>query len=227
MICATSQRAYGQLGVTIVDQWNVFNRVYYDGALRPIPIFITQSQPGKRIAYCTGGNGPRHIALNIPNNHTKLVADNCTLLHEMLHQYLHERGECAKHSDEPWRREIMRITRLITGNEIWAGPSSVRRINGKPTWYQKSHPETGAVSLKQSAIACWPHEGLGIDMGPLGRAATCSEVFHWTAAGAPDKSMVEAECWAIAEGCKLGWFCPFCPFCPSIQKRKFLRILSF
>ena len=128
-----AKEAYGQLGVTIVDQWNVFNRVYYYGALRPIPIFITQSQPfGKRIAYCTGGNGPRHIALNIPNNHTKLVADNCTLLHEMLHQYLHERGECAKHSDEPWRREIMRITRLITGNEIWAGPSSVRRINGKP-----------------------------------------------------------------------------------------------
>ena len=54
------------------------------------------------------------------------MADNSTLLHEMLHQYLHERGEESKHNGEPWRREIMRITWLITGKEIWAGASSVR-----------------------------------------------------------------------------------------------------
>jgi hypothetical protein len=181
-----AREAYGQLGVTIVDQWDVFNRVYYGGALRPIPIFITQSQPfGKRIAYCTGSSdGARHIALNLPTNHAKLVADNSTLLHERLHQYLHERGEESKHTGEPWRREIMRITRLITGKEIWAGASSVRRINGKPTRYHKPHPETGAESLKQSAIARWPHDGLGIDMGPLGKPSSPSCMFHWGATAA-------------------------------------------
>ena len=28
---------------------------------------------------------------------------------------------------EPWRREIMRLTKIITGNTIWAGPSKTVR----------------------------------------------------------------------------------------------------
>jgi len=48
------------------------------------------------------------------------MADSGTLLHEMVHQYLNERGEPAGHDSEGWRREIMRLHELVTGKKIWA-----------------------------------------------------------------------------------------------------------
>ena len=37
----------------------------------------------------------RTITLNVPTMFTDLIADSGTLLHEMVHQYLNERGEPA------------------------------------------------------------------------------------------------------------------------------------
>jgi len=48
----------------------------------------------------------------------------------MIHQPLFERGEPAGHDVEGWRREIMRLTKLITGKEIWAGRSMTKRVKG-------------------------------------------------------------------------------------------------
>ena len=64
---------------------------------KPVPLVITNAQPfGKRLAYCsygsTAGSG-RTITLNVPKLHGTLLADNNTLLHEMVHQFLFERGE--------------------------------------------------------------------------------------------------------------------------------------
>ena len=39
----------------------------------------------------------RAITLNVPTMFTDLIADSGTLLHEMVHQYLNERGELAGH----------------------------------------------------------------------------------------------------------------------------------
>ena len=58
---------------------------------------------------------------------TDLRADSGTLLHEMVHQYLNERGEPAGHDSEGWRREIMRLHELVTGKKIWAGASITKR----------------------------------------------------------------------------------------------------
>ena len=99
-----------------------------------------------------------------------LVADNNTLLHEMNHQFLFERGEYPSHDGEPWRREIMRLTKIITGNEIWAGPSKTARCDGKVARINAPHPETGEPSLPQKIIARWPHDELGIDFGRFGKA---------------------------------------------------------
>jgi hypothetical protein len=69
--------------------------------------------------------------LNVPTRYDCLVADNATLLHEMVHQYLFERGEPAKHDSDGWRREIMRINIMLTGEDIWAGRyKTSRRISG-------------------------------------------------------------------------------------------------
>src|SRR5215510_2256536 len=48
--------AWGELGSTVVDSWCGLNAAYFDGALRPIPIVITNTQPyGRRIGLCSYG----------------------------------------------------------------------------------------------------------------------------------------------------------------------------
>lgn len=114
-----------------------------------MPIVVTSTQPfGSRVAFCsysapdqadrprTGRTNKvdrphgRTITLNVPTRYDCLVADNATLLHEMVHQYLFERGEPAKHDSDGWRREIMRINIMLTGEDIWAGRYKTSRRGG-------------------------------------------------------------------------------------------------
>jgi hypothetical protein len=163
--------AWGPLGINVVERWCEFNVTYFGGALRPVPLVITNTLPfGSRIAFCSYNPNTtgRTITLNVPEQHKSLLADNNTLLHEMVHQFLFERGEDPAHLSKGWRREIMRLTKQITGTEIWAGPSVVRRIDKKPTRLNAPNPETGQQSLTQAVIARWPHDELGINLGALG-----------------------------------------------------------
>jgi hypothetical protein len=77
--------AWGPKGARTVQVWSDFNKKYFDGALKPVPLVITNTQPfGKRLAfcsYCSNGSG-RTITVNVPKDHNKLLADNDTLLHE-------------------------------------------------------------------------------------------------------------------------------------------------
>jgi hypothetical protein len=180
--------AWGELGRAVVEQWGHFNGRYFAGELRPIPIIITNTQPfGKRIAFCgfNPENRARLIALNMPkttgHGSYELVADNNTLLHEMVHQALQQRGEYAKHAGEPWCREIMRLTKLITGKNIWAGRSVTKRVEGadgklsKVVRINEAHAD-GRASLGQMEIARWPHDGMGIDLGRLGEVIPSSRL---------------------------------------------------
>jgi len=167
--------AWPKIGVNVVNKWAEFNGRYFDGKLKPIPIIITPTLPyGKRIADCSGC--PEHgrlIRLNLPASHDFLVADYNTLLHEMIHQFLFERGEDSDHQSNGWRREIMRLNKLITGKEIWAGRS--KTVRKKDAEDRKSyvvrinepHPD-GTPSLPQKQISRWPHDGCGIFLGRLG-----------------------------------------------------------
>lgn len=160
--------AWGPLGESIVRKWCEFNNAYFDGALKPVPLVITNTQPfGKRLAFCSynPGTSGRTITLNLPKDHDVLVADNNTLLHEMVHQFLFERGEDAAHLSNGWRREIMRLTKQITGKEVWAGRSMTTRCDKRVVRINAPHPETKEPSLPQAIIARWPHAGLGIDFG--------------------------------------------------------------
>jgi hypothetical protein len=167
--------AWGPLGASIVDKWCQYNNV--DGALRPVPLVITNTLPfGKRLAFCLYNPNAtgRTITLNVPKDNRVLLADNGTLSHEMIHQFLFERSEEAGHNSRGWRREIMRLTKQIIGTDVWAGPSVVRRVDGVATRFNAPNPETGQQSLSQAVIARWPHDDLGIDLGSLGEAATRS-----------------------------------------------------
>src|SRR5262245_8304224 len=126
--------AWGPIGIAVVKKWCTFNVTYFDGVLRPVPLVITNTLPfGKRLAFCSYNpeSSGRTITLNIPKDHKRLLADNNTLLHEMVHQFLFERGEPTGHDGGPWRREIMRLTKVITGADIWAGRSKTVRREGR------------------------------------------------------------------------------------------------
>jgi hypothetical protein len=162
--------AWGPLGGATAHKWREFNERYFAGGLRPVPIVITNTLPfGKRLAFCSynpDGAG-RTITLNVPKSYRFLLADNCTLLHEMVHQHLFERGESAEHGGEGWRREIMRLNLLLTGKAIWAGRSQTVRRDGEVIRINLPHPATGQSSLTQKQIARWPHDR-GVDLGALG-----------------------------------------------------------
>jgi len=67
----------------------------------------------------------------------------------------------------------MRLTKMITGKQIWAGKSITKRVEGsdgklgKVIRISKPH-EDGRTSITQMEIARWPHDGMGIDLGRLG-----------------------------------------------------------
>ena len=89
--------------------------------------------PGGFLAFCSYAGvdrAGRPITLNVPKGHGSLLADNNTLLHEMVHQLLYERGEPVGRDSDVWRREIMRLNKLITGKEIWAGRAMTKRVAG-------------------------------------------------------------------------------------------------
>jgi hypothetical protein len=168
------EHAWGELGIEVVRKWSEFNARYFGGKLQPIPIIVTPTLPsGKRLARCGSGIEPgrRLIRLNVPSKGGHLIADNNSLLHEMVHQCLSERGENSKHTGEPWC--LMRLNKRITGNEIWAGRLTTKLAEcpdgkkSKVVTINKPHPD-GRESLKRWEIGCWPHPGSGIKLGKLG-----------------------------------------------------------
>jgi hypothetical protein len=166
-----ASEAFGPLGIKTVRAWAALNARWFGGALRPVPLIITQAMPyGRRVAFCSYGGdklGGRTITVNVPREGEELVADNGVLLHEMVHQYLFERGEDPAHASHAWRREIMRLTSEMTGRKIWAGKSQAVRVDGKVVRMNLAHQD-GRASLGQSEIARWPHGQAGIALGALG-----------------------------------------------------------
>jgi hypothetical protein len=61
----------------------------------------------------------------------------------------------------------MRLTKLIAGKTIWAGPSKVVRQDCRAVRINAPHPEIKEASLPQAVIARWPHNGLGINSASL------------------------------------------------------------
>jgi hypothetical protein len=146
-------------------------RWYFAGKLKPLPVFLTQVSPyGHWFGLTCCRREVTHIALTAPKQGNLLVANRGTLLHEMLHQFLHEKGDDTKHDGEPWRGEIMRLTREITGREVWAGKSTVRKQRGKDgrrsVRGNLPHPVTGVPSLTHCQIVHWP-KSVGIKLGTL------------------------------------------------------------
>jgi hypothetical protein len=159
---------WGRLGARVAECWEEYNRLYFGGRLKPLPVFLTPAMPyGRLLGWTCCGGAVTHIALAAPKDGEVLVADRGVLLHEMVHQLLHESGEGTGHGGEGWRREVMRLHKRLTGKEVWAGkPTVFKGKDRKSVRGNKPHPETGAPSLTQGDIARWPHS-VGIVLGAL------------------------------------------------------------
>lgn len=168
MIRLFLKEGWGEIGERTADRWLEFNRIYFGGMLRPLPIFFTNTTPfGKRLAHCCGNEACQHIALNMPGKAGHLVADANTLLHEMVHQCLFERGVSPKHAHQPWRDEISRIHLQITGSPLTVSRQKVVKVK-QPDGSRKSVRKMAEEgSLSQQQIARWPHDQSGIDLGQL------------------------------------------------------------
>ena len=89
-------------------------------------------------------------------------------------------GEPAGHDSYGWRREIMRLNKLITGLEIWTGRSTTKCVTGADGKLSKvirlnAPHEDGRASGGQAEIARWPHDRSGIDLGRLGQVTPSSK----------------------------------------------------
>jgi hypothetical protein len=163
---------WGPLGARVAKGWLDYNRVYWEDKLKPLPIFLTPTSPyGHWIGLTCCSETVTHIAMTAPRVGKVLVADRNTLLHEMIHQYLFETGQDPKHEGEPWRKEIMRLHELLTGETIWAGAYTVKKVrqaNGrrKSVKGNRAEPRAGRPSITQGEIARWP-QSLGIRLGSL------------------------------------------------------------
>lgn len=165
---------WGDVGATTADLWREYNRKFFGNRLRPIPMFFTPATPyGKMFGWTCCADVITHIALARPGSGSYLVADRNTLLHEMIHQHLHERDESPKHKDQPWCDEVMRLHRELTGKKVWAGRYTVfKEPASRPGGIRKSvrgnmpNPETGEESIGQTVIAGWPRS-MGIQLGEL------------------------------------------------------------
>jgi hypothetical protein len=162
---------WGDQGLRVAQYWLDYNQLYFAGQLQPLPMFLTPCTPyGHMLGWTCCCQTITHIALCAPREGTVLVADRNSLLHEMIHQHLHEQGLYFKHDGAPWRQEIMRLHRQITGKNIWAGKYTVGKKKVGDGFMSvrmnRPDPESGQASISQKKISCWPYS-LGINLGAL------------------------------------------------------------
>jgi hypothetical protein len=159
---------WSSFGARIYRTWCAYNERYFAGRLKPLPIVPTPTLPfGHCVAQTSGSSGiARHILLAAPLDHDVLVADNGVLLHEMVHQHLIETGQNPHHAGQPWCDCVMRLNKQIAKKEIFASPTSVRKVDGRSVRLNPACTATGRPSLPQQDIARWPHS-TGIKLGAL------------------------------------------------------------
>ena len=154
---------WGDVGLAVFTTWEEFNARFFADQLCPIPIVLVATSPWGHWVGCTHlvttQRRAAFIALTAPYN-VDLRSDRGTLLHEMIHAALVERGESPKHEHPPWCREITRLSALLGRPDIYAAPQKVQRVN--------SHIArvTPPGSISRDAAARWPHS-IGLDLGSL------------------------------------------------------------
>ncbi len=161
---------WGNLGSRVAECWLEYNKRYFGGRLKPVPIALVSTSPyGHWLGLTRCGEHRTHlIELTSPGQGKKLIADRGVLLHEMVHQHLAETGLSPSHDGEPWCSEVMRLHQAITGTGIWAAPDIVtkergsrRSVRKKPPAPNQTVPTLGQLRFRAGRTP------VGLDLGAL------------------------------------------------------------
>ena len=136
-------RAYGKdIALDMYDYFDMLNNRLYDGKLPYTLITFEILAYGRCIGLTNTSNG--HIRIKKPPKGTPINFDGPTLgilLHEMIHyanNYVainHDVHVSASmqssHMNPYWIGEINRIHKIITGDDLNAGPEKMKRVGKK------------------------------------------------------------------------------------------------
>jgi hypothetical protein len=154
--------SFGYEGELIADLWCAFNDRFWNGNLEPCPMFFPRSTTyGRWVGLFTANRARKSLHIQLKHSMSVQYKAN-VLLHEMIHQYLCESGQCTKHNDHPWCNEIMRITKQLWNVDIHAAPDSPRKVKGYSVRVQKPSA-TGQASITRKQIATWP-DSIGLSV---------------------------------------------------------------
>jgi hypothetical protein len=150
---------WGDAGVWAADTWTRLNAGHFGGRLRYHGVVFGLTPHGGRLGHTSpAGRITLHPALLDPRGDAwdregelgaAYAAD--TLLHEMIHAGLFDRGGDAEHNGAPWCDEIMRITPGLGLDPVKAAPVKPRRVDRKVVRRELDG------HLSRAEIAAWPH----------------------------------------------------------------------
>lgn len=172
--CTMDRYIPNGLGLEVLDEWKSLNKILWGNVLKPIPITASNAMTyGRCIGFFSYAG---HSEIRIKSSYLQRVPQDTwgtwkdILFHEMIHQYLEERGDDCRHNSVTWCNEIMRLGSLIWDVNFWASPSSPRKINGQSVRIQKRSP-SGEESIPMKDISAFPHSlRLTIDTdNPVGK----------------------------------------------------------
>jgi hypothetical protein len=155
------------------EKWELFNYLYFDGALQPGGIVWGLTPHGHSLGYYEPWRNciTLHTSLVKPAGRDPWGMGNLTgerlaadvLLHEMMHQAIHQRGGDPSrniHNSEIWSAEINRLIPLLKiETKLIAKPVRQQRVrepgqktgNGKVKWIV----EDGCMNRAQ--LSTFPH----------------------------------------------------------------------
>jgi hypothetical protein len=162
---------FGDVGAWAYDEWNRLNETYFEGKNRPGAIHWVTSAKNQSLGWYSSSENiiylfkglvrPQYITpmakWSLDHLNQRLASD--VLLHEMIHQAIHQsggwRGE-SSHNNERFVKEVNRIAKLLD-LKVTARVIKTKMIDNKPT----RAVEPGFLTLEELLhfpYATRPHE---------------------------------------------------------------------
>ena len=152
-------RKFGEVGAWAYDEWENLNETFFNEENRPGPIVWGLTLQDRSLGYYSAAENLIYLNKNLlrpiyPTNriqwdarhlNKKLASD--VLLHEMIHQGIHQAGGWegeTSHNNERFVEEVNRISKLL-GLEIKAKVIKKRIYQGQETW----NAEPGYLTLSE------------------------------------------------------------------------------
>jgi hypothetical protein len=150
---------FGDVGAWAFDEWKILNETFFEGNNKPGAIYWGLTPQNKSLGYYSVTENLIYLNKNLmrpvyPTNalkwgirhlNKKLARD--VLLHEMIHQRIHQTGGWAgetSHNNERFVGEVNRIAKLL-GMDVKAEVIKQKISAEKTKW----HVEPGCLTLKE------------------------------------------------------------------------------